>query len=79
MTTPTPSNEAVEAAIIYFHVDRAWESLKAEHIAILKTFLGEDDGFDVGCARILAAEVERLRGELKALKTDIRMVQEGMK
>jgi hypothetical protein len=82
MTTPTPSPEAVEGAMKYALEDPTTpDGSNAWHVFIKSTldYVPWHIPTSHCAARILAAEVERLRGELKVLKTDIRIAQEGTK
>ena len=67
MTTPTPTPEAVEAAIMYAKNASEMMPATTEWIAAYNTLnkarASECDATCETAARILAAEVERLRGE----------------
>lgn len=70
MTTPTPTPEAVEAAIIWTKGGLA--EMSQHKLRLLHEYNGQPSmGASWNAMQILAAEVERLRGELERAEQKI--------
>ena len=81
MTTPTPTPEAVEAAIAYASINHRVDAISEDVQRILWANVqadctGYSSAYALTAARILAAEVERLRTELALTKLNLAITRD---